>query len=128
MSYYFSKVMELPFEEASEKVTEALKNEGFGVISVINMHEKFKEKLDTDFKKYRILGACNPALAFKAVSMEDKLGTMLPCNVVVIDQGNGLTEVSAINPLASMMAVQNPGLESIAGDITERLKQMISSL
>ncbi len=128
MSYYFSKVMELPFEEASEKVTEALKNEGFGVISVINMHEKFKEKLDTDFKKYRILGACNPAIAFKAVSMEDKLGTMLPCNVVVIDQGNGLTEVSAINPLASMMAVQNPGLESIAGDITGRLKQMISSL
>ncbi len=128
MSYYFSKVLELPFEEASEKVTEALKNEGFGVISIINMHEKFKEKLDTDFKKYRILGACNPALAFKAVSMEDKLGTMLPCNVVVIDQGNGLTEVSAINPLASMMAVQNPGLESIAGDITGRLKQMISSL
>ena len=128
MSYYFSKVLELPFEEAAVKVTDALKNEGFGVISEINMHEKFKEKLGADFKKYRILGACNPALAFKAVSMEDKIGTMLPCNIVVIDQGNGKTEVSAVNPLASMMAIQNPGLESIAGNITERLKQMIHSL
>jgi len=128
MEYYFSKTLNAPFDEAVQLVTESLKTEGFGIISEINIHEKLKEKLGVDFKKYRILGACNPGYAYKALQMEDKIGTMLPCNVVVIDQGNGTTEVSAVNPVASMMAIQNIGLELIALEITEKLKRVIESL
>jgi uncharacterized protein (DUF302 family) len=116
------------FDEAIQLVTEALKKEGFGIISEINIHEKLHEKLGVDFKKYRILGACNPGYAYKALSIEDKIGTMLPCNVVVIDQGNGKTEVSAVNPVASMMAIQNNELGSIALEVTEKLKRAIASL
>ena len=128
MEYYFSKTLNAPFDEAVQLVTESLKTEGFGIISEINIHEKQKEKLGVDFKKYRILGACNPGYAYKALQMEDKIGTMLPCNVVVIDQGNGTTEVSAVNPVASMMAIQNNDLETIALEITEKLKRVIVSL
>jgi uncharacterized protein (DUF302 family) len=128
MEYYFSKTLNAPFDEAVQLVTESLKTEGFGIISEINIHEKLKEKLGVDFKKYRILGACNPGYAYKALQMEDKIGTMLPCNVVVIDQGNGTTEVSAVNPVASMMAIQNNDLETIALEITEKLKRVIVSL
>jgi uncharacterized protein (DUF302 family) len=128
MEYHFSKLLQASFDEAVLRTTESLKKEGFGVISEINIHEKFKEKLGVDFKQYRILGACSPSHAYKALSVEDKIGTMLPCNVLVIDQGNGQTEVSAVNPLASMMAIQNPGLEPIAVDITERLQRVIGNL
>jgi uncharacterized protein (DUF302 family) len=128
MEYYFSKVLDIPFEGGVQKVTDALKTEGFGIISEINIHDKFKEKLGVDFKKYRILGACSPAHAYKALQAEDKIGTMLPCNVLVIDQGNGKTEISAVNPIASMMAIQNPGLEPIALEITEKLKRVIDFL
>ena len=128
MEYYFSKTLNAPFDEAVQLVTESQKTEGFGIISEINIHEKLKEKLGVDFKKYRILGACNPGYAYKALQMEDKIGTMLPCNVVVIDQGNGTTEVSAVNPVASMMAIQNNDLETIALEITEKLKRVIVSL
>jgi uncharacterized protein (DUF302 family) len=128
MEYYFSKTLNTSFDEAIQLVTEALKTEGFGIISEINLHEKFHEKLGVDFKKYRILGACNPGYAFKALQAEDKIGTMLPCNVIVIDQGNGKTEISAVNPIASMMAVQNPGLEQVAMEVTEKLRKVISSL
>ena len=128
MEYYFSKTINAAFDEAVQRTTDLLKTEGFGIISEINIHEKLKEKLDVDFKKYRILGACNPGYAYKALQMEDKIGTMLPCNVVVIDQGNGMTEVSAVNPVASMMAIQNNELGTIALEITGKLKRVIESL
>jgi uncharacterized protein (DUF302 family) len=128
MEYYFSKVLNTSFDEAIERISEELKKEGFGIISEINLHDKFQEKLGVAFKKYRILGACNPGLAYKALQAEDKIGTMLPCNVLVIDQGNGNTEVAAVNPIASMMAIQNPGLGSVAGEVTERLQKVINAL
>ena len=128
MDYYFTKTIATSFDEAIQRTTDALKTEGFGIISEINMHEKFKEKLGVDFKKYRILGACNPAYAYKAVQLEEKMGTMLPCNVIVIDKENGTTEVSAVNPIASMMAIRNPSLEPIAAEVTEKLKRVIETL
>jgi uncharacterized protein (DUF302 family) len=128
MEYYFSKTLNKPFEEAVQLITEALKTEGFGIISEINIHEKLHEKLGVDFKKYRILGACNPGYAYKALQEEDKIGTMLPCNVIVVDQGNGLTEISAVNPAASMMAIRNQGLETIAQEVTAKLKKVIGML
>jgi uncharacterized protein (DUF302 family) len=128
MDYYFTKILNMPFDAAVARTVESLKSEGFGVISEINMHEKFKEKLGVDFKRYRILGACNPGYAYKAVTLEEKIGTMLPCNVIVIDQGDGRTEVSAVNPIASMMSVSNPGLGEIATEVTEKLRKIIDVL
>ena len=125
MEYYFTNTLATSFDEAIQRVTDALKTEGFGIISEINMHDKFKEKLGIDFKKYRILGACNPGYAYKAVQVEEKIGTMLPCNVIVIDKENGTTEISAVNPIASMMAIYNPALEPIAGEVTEKLRRVI---
>ncbi|WP_339734729.1 DUF302 domain-containing protein [uncultured Sunxiuqinia sp.] len=128
MKYYIDKVTDYTFDEAVEKVTEELKKEGFGVLSEINIHEKLKEKLDVDFRKYRILGACNPPAAYQALQAEDKIGTMLPCNVIVQETSNNKVEVAAVNPIASMMAVENPALEAIATDITDRLKRVIAAL
>lgn len=128
MEYYFSKTLSASFDEAVERTTDALQTEGFGIISVINIHEKLNEKLGINFKKYRILGACNPGYAYKALQAEEKIGTMLPCNVIVIDKENGETEVSAVNPIASMMAIHNPALEPIAIEVTEKLKRVIESL
>jgi uncharacterized protein (DUF302 family) len=128
MDYYFSKILTASFDEAVQRTTDGLKTEGFGIISVINIHEKLDEKLGITFKKYRILGACNPGYAYKALQAEDKIGTMLPCNVIVIDKENGETEVAAVNPIASMMAVHNPALEPIAVEITEKLKRVIDAL
>jgi uncharacterized protein (DUF302 family) len=128
MEYYFSTILKANFEDAIAKTTEALKTEGFGIITEIDLQAKFKEKLGVDFKKYTILGACNPASAYKAIQMEEKIGTMLPCNIVVIDKENGTTEVSAVNPLASMMAIQNSALEPLAVEITEKLKRVIGKL
>jgi uncharacterized protein (DUF302 family) len=128
MEYYFSKTVSGSFEEAINKVTVALENEGFGIITRIVMHEKIKEKLGIDFKKYVILGACNPPLAYKALLAEDKIGTMLPCNVLVIEQGPGMVEVAAVNPVASMSAITNPSLGGVASDVTGRLKRVIESI
>jgi len=128
MEYYFSKIIQLDFEESINAVTEALKTQGFGVISTIDMQAKLKEKLGVNFKKYTILGACNPPYAYKTLQEEEKIGLMLPCNIVVIDKENGTTEVAAVDPVASMMAVQNPALEPLALEVTERLKRVISSL
>ena len=128
MDYYFTKMLDASFDETVQRTTDLLKTEGFGIISEINIHEKLNEKLGINFKKYRILGACNPGYAYKALMIEEKIGTMLPCNVIVIDQGNGKTEVSAVNPVASMMAIQNNDLESIALEITDKLKRVIESL
>ena len=128
MEYYFSATLKGSFEQAVSKVTEALDSEGFGVITRIVMHEKLKEKLGVDFKKYVILGACNPPLAYKALLAEDKIGTMLPCNVLVIDQGHDKIEVAAVNPVASMSAISNPSLGGVASDVTARLKRVIEKM
>jgi uncharacterized protein (DUF302 family) len=128
MDYYFSKMLEASFDEAIQITTEALKTEGFGVISDIDIRAKLNEKLGVEFKKYRILGACNPDYAYKALQMEEKIGTMLPCNVIVIDQGEGKVEVAAVNPVASMMSISNPALEIIATEITQKLKTVINTL
>jgi uncharacterized protein (DUF302 family) len=128
MEYYFSKTINVSYEEAIKQVTEALKAQGFGVISEIHMHEKLKEKLNVDFKRYTILGACNPPFAYKALQAEDKIGTMLPCNVLVIEQGANRIEVAAVNPIASMQAITNPDLGDVAKQVTVMLKTMIDSL
>jgi uncharacterized protein (DUF302 family) len=128
MEYYFSKIIVASFEETVLRTTEALKTEGFGIISDIDIQAKLKEKLGVGFKKYRILGACSPSHAYKALQAEDKIGTMLPCNVTVIEQGDGRVEVAAVNPIASMMAVENPDLGPVAVEVTEKLKKAVSSL
>jgi len=128
MEYYFSKTLNVSFDEAIKITTEALKSEGFGVISEIRMHEKLKEKLDIDFKKYTILGACNPPFAYKALQAEDKIGTMLPCNVLVIEQAENEIEVAAVNPIASMQAIVNPALGEVAQQVTDKLKKVITDL
>jgi uncharacterized protein (DUF302 family) len=128
MKYYIEKITNYSFDEAVEKVTEELKKEGFGILSEINIHEKLKEKLNVDFRKYRILGACNPPSAYKALQAENKIGTMLPCNVIVQELENGKTEVAAVNPVASMQAVENDDLTAIAKDITEKLERVIRAL
>lgn len=128
MEYYFSKTLNVSFDEALRLTVEALKVEGFGVITEINMHDKLKEKLNVDFKRYTILGACNPPFAYKALQAEDKIGTMLPCNILVIEQDNNKIEVAAVNPIASMQAITNPALGDIANEVTNKLKNMIFRL
>jgi len=128
MNYYFSKTLEVSYDEALQRTLDALKTEGFGVISDISIHEKLKEKLNVDFRRYRILGACNPAYAFKALQAEDKIGTMLPCNVIVQEFAPNRIEVSAVNPIASMMAIQNPDMGSVAKEVTTKLLSVIESL
>lgn len=128
MSYYFAKTLETDFESAVRRTTEALKQEGFGIITQIDVRETFKNKIGVDFRDYRILGACNPQLAHEALQIEDKVGTMLPCNVVVQDAGNGKVEIAAIDPVASMMAINNPQLKLAAEQVREKLKNAIKSL
>lgn len=128
MKYYISKKIDATFEQAIDEVKEALGIEGFGVLSEINIHEKLKEKLDVDFRRYTILGACNPAYAYKALQNEDKIGTMLPCNVVIQELGKNEIEVAAIDPIASMMSIENPKLAKIAGEIKIKLERVIESL
>lgn len=128
MEYYISTIVNTSFNETITKVTEALKLVGFGIVSEIDMQAKLKEKLEVDFKKYTILGACNPAFAYKALQAEEKIGTMLPCNVVIIDKEDGRTEVVAVNPIASMMAVKNSAIEPLAEEITNKLKKVIESI
>ena len=128
MSYYFSKTLNVPFDEAVERVTQELKKEGFGILTDIDVKATLKKKLDVDFKKYRILGACNPPFAYRALQKEDKIGTMLPCNVIVQEHGEGSVEVSAIDPVASMQAIHNPELHDIAKEIQAKLKAVIGSL
>src|SRR5659263_77901 len=117
MKYYISKKISADFDQAVLLVTESLKKEGFGVLTEINLQEKLKEKLGVDFRKYKILGACNPAYAYKAFQLEDKIGVMLPCNVIIQETKDGLVEVSAVNPMTSMSGVNNPKLMDIAGEI-----------
>jgi uncharacterized protein (DUF302 family) len=128
MPYYFAKTLNVDFESAVQRTIEALKVEGFGVITDIDIKETLKKKLDVDFRKYRILGACNPALAHEALQIEDKVGTMLPCNVVVQEMGVGKTEVAAIDPVASMQAINNLGLKQAAEQVGAKLQRAIESL
>jgi uncharacterized protein (DUF302 family) len=128
MKYYNSKTISATFDEAITLVTETLKTEGFGVISEIRMHDKLKEKLDVNFKKYTILGACNPAYAYKALQLEDKIGAMLPCNILVIEQGKNKIEVAAINPLVSMQSVANNDLNDIARTVSAALSRVIEKI
>ena len=128
MSYYFNKVVDMAFDEAIDKVTEELKKEGFGVLTEIDVKEALKKKLDVDFRKYRILGACNPQYAYKALQAEDKIGTMLPCNVIVQETEDEKVEIAAIDPVASMQSVQNESLGEIATIIRAKLKKVIEKL
>ena len=128
MTYYFSKSLELAFEPAVARVRAALGEEGFGVISEIDVAKTLKTKIDVDFRPYLILGACNPTLAYEALRLEDKVGIMLPCNVVVQDQGTGRTEVAAVDPVASMAAIDNPALKAKAQMVGDRLKAVLARL
>lgn len=128
MSYYFARTLSTSFEDALARATAALKEEGFGVITSIDLKETFKRKLNTDFRPYTILGACNPSLAFEALKLEDKVGTMLPCNVIVQEIGSGQVEVAAVDPVASMQAIGNPDLESKAQAVRQKLQAAIARL
>ena len=128
MSYHFSKTLDVPFDQAVTRVTDALKAEGFGVLTDIDVAATMKAKLGEDFRPYRILGACNPKLAHHALELEDKIGTMLPCNVIVQEHEGGKVEVSAIDPVASMQAIENPGLADVAQEVQGRLKHVVESL
>lgn len=128
MTYYFASTIDTPFDDAVAEVIAALESEGFGVLTTIDIQKTLKKKLDVEFPRYTILGACNPTLAHKALQAENKIGTMLPCNVIVRDNGDGRTEVAAVDPVSSMQAVQNPGLANIATAVQEKLERAIESL
>ena len=128
MKYYFNKTVNGTFDEVIEKVTKELKEVGFGILTEIDVTATLKKKLDVDFKKYRILGACNPPYAHKALLAEDKIGTMLPCNVIVQEIEKGVIEVAAVNPMASMQAVENEKLNDVASDITAMLENVIEKI
>ena len=128
MTYYFSKQLEMPFNQAVQHVTEALATKGFGVLTSIDVRATMKKKLNVEFRPYTILGACNPEFAHKALLSEGMIGTMLPCNVVVQEMSKGSIEVSAVDPVASMMAIKNPKLATIAGEVGDLLKQVVSGL
>ena len=128
MNYYFSKIVDDSFDDAVEHVTAALAEAGFGVLTTIDVSATLKKKIDVDFQRYKILGACNPKLAHKALQAEDKIGTMLPCNVIVQETADGKVEVAAIDPVASMMAVQNENLAALASEVQAMLKNVIEGL
>lgn len=128
MNYTINKKVNTRFEQAVEDVTAELKKEGFGVITEIDLKEKFKDKLDVDFRKYTILGACNPALAYKAIQQEPSIGVMLPCNVLVQETENGAVEISAINPLSSIGATENSNLQSLAREVSDKLQAVIERM
>jgi uncharacterized protein (DUF302 family) len=128
MNYSHSTKVKGEFEEVIERVTEELKTEGFGVLTQIDVTKTLKEKIDVDFKKYRILGACNPHFAYKALSIEDNIGVMLPCNVIVVEAGEGEFDVTAVSPMASMQAIENEKLGTIAHEVEEKLKSVINRL
>jgi uncharacterized protein (DUF302 family) len=127
MKYYFSKTVNTSFDDAIDRVTEELKKEGFGILTEIDVKATLKKKLDVDFRPYRILGACNPPFAHQALQAEDKIGAMLPCNVIVQETGDGV-EIAAVDPIASMAAVENPQLGEVAQQVQTKLKKVIENL
>ncbi|HSG66600.1 MAG TPA: DUF302 domain-containing protein [Gammaproteobacteria bacterium] len=128
MTYYIARTVSTSFDETVKKVIEALKEEGFGVLTDIDVAETLKAKLDVEFPKYRILGACNPGLALRALLQENKIGTLLPCNVIVRDTGRGDTEVAAVDPVVSLSRVGQAELEPVANEVRTRLERMLASL
>ncbi len=126
--YYFNKTVDLSFEDAIAKVTDELKKEGFGILTEIDMAGTMKKKLDVDIRPYKILGACNPPFAYKALQAESHIGIYLPCNVIVQDVGDGKTEVAAVDPLVAMSRVGNPALETVAKEIQAKLQRVIENL
>ncbi len=128
MSYYFAKTVDKSFDEAIAAVTQALSERGFGVLTTIDVKATMKKKLDVDFQPYTILGACNPSFAHKALTAEDKIGAMLPCNVIVQQKPSGEVEVAAVDPVASMQAVENAALMPIATEVRDQLRETIASL
>jgi uncharacterized protein (DUF302 family) len=128
MSYYFCRTLKGSFEEVENKVRRSLGEEGFGVLTEIDVQETLKKKLDIDFRKYKILGACNPPFAYKALQVEDKIGTMLPCNVIVQEVNDEEVEVAAIDPVASMQAVKNEALQPVVEQVQQKLKKVIDKI
>jgi uncharacterized protein (DUF302 family) len=128
MGYYSSKVVTMPFDQAVDEVTEGLKKEGFGILTQIDVKETLRKKLDVDFMEYRILGACNPPFAYQALQVEPRIGLMLPCNVIVREYGEGRVEIAAIDPVASMAAVENDQLRDIGNEVGARLRRVIESI
>lgn len=128
MNYHFSKTVNYTYEKAIERATEELKKEGFGVLTEIDVKDTLKKKINADFPPYKILGACNPHFAYKALMAENKIGTMLPCNVIVQTHPDGRVEVSAVDPVASMASIQNPQLGAVAGEVREKLKRGIDNI
>ncbi len=128
MSYYFSKIINESFDKTIMKVVLSLKNEGFGVLTEIDVKETLKKKLDVDFQKYTILGACNPSFAYKALKAENKIGIMMPCNVIVQEMSEDEIEIAAVDPVASMKAIENPALLEMANQVQEKLRKVIESL
>jgi uncharacterized protein (DUF302 family) len=128
MSYHTSKTVNFSYEDAINKVTEELKKEGFGILTEIDVKETLKKKINVDFRKYKILGACNPPLAYKALSSEENIGLMLPCNVIVQEKPDGTVQVSAINPMVAMQSVGNENLNEVASQVSSKLKKVIDSL
>ena len=128
MEYYFSKTIAGSFDDAIQKVTEALKSEGFGILTEIDIKATLKKKLDVDFYNYKILGACNPPFAYKALLAEDKIGILLPCNVIVQERTAGQVEVSAVDPSASMQSIENKELHDIATEVRARLQKVIEQM
>lgn len=129
MDYYFNKILtDITFDKAVERTIQALKKEDFGILTEIDIKATLKKKLNVDFPKYKILGACNPPFAYKALQAEDKIGTMLPCNVIVRETENGAIEVATVNPVASMVGVKNEALAGIADEVRDKLKKAVNSL
>ncbi len=128
MQYSFNKILNISFDDALKRVIDELKKEGFGVLTDIDVQMTLKKKLDVDFRKYRILGACNPPFAYKALQTESRIGTMLPCNVIVQETERGEVEVSAIDPISSMQAIENLELQAIANQVQAKLKKVVESL
>jgi len=127
MTYYFNKILDVPFDQAIDTVTEELKKEGFGILTEIDVKATLKKKLDVDFRNYKILGACNPPFAYKALQSEDKIGLMLPCNVIVQELPNNKIEVAAVDPVASMAGVENSSLGSVADEVRKKLERVIEN-
>jgi uncharacterized protein (DUF302 family) len=128
MNYYFNRKIEGDFDDVEKRARKALKQEGFGVLTEIDVKDTLKKKLDVDFRRYKILGACNPPFAYKALLEEDKIGTMLPCNVILQESGAGEVEIAAIDPIASMQAVQNPNLGDVADLVREKLRRVVENV
>ena len=127
MAYHYSRTLEGGFDEAVDRITESLKAKGFGVLSDIDVAATLHKKLDVDFHPYRILGACNPRMAHKALELEDKIGTMLPCNVIVQEHAPGRVEISAVDPVASMQAIDNQQLADVAGQVRDMLREAVDA-